>query len=230
MIQLFNAAIGYCCLFAARIGLLFCASLRKNYQKIHTSIQQQLHNQPTITGLFPDTLILAEDHRFRMHKGVDAYAIVRAIVNYIFKKRLEGASTIGQQLVRTIIKDRRILLKRKLKEIFLSVLIDSSYEKDELLSCYIHIVTKHWKGVVFNPQNHVIEIAIAVSRFKYIHLTRSNFLHYLKRVRKVEKLMTNNGMVHDSFKFPWNPIPPYNNLYSYKGTTPKRYSNLYATK
>lgn len=48
------------------------------------------------------TLFVAEDHRNHSHYGVDPVAIVRALVMRFFYGKKQGASTVEQQLVRTI--------------------------------------------------------------------------------------------------------------------------------
>jgi membrane peptidoglycan carboxypeptidase len=68
-------------------------------------------------------LISGEDHRFRYHLGFDIIAIFRAIKNKILYKKIEGASTIEQQLVRVLINDFEKSLRRKIKEIFLATTV-----------------------------------------------------------------------------------------------------------
>ena len=65
-------------------------------------------------------LISGEDHRFKYHLGFDIIAIFRAIKNRIFYNKIEGASTIEQQLVRVLTNDFEKSLRRKIKEIFLA--------------------------------------------------------------------------------------------------------------
>jgi membrane carboxypeptidase/penicillin-binding protein len=72
------------------------------------------------TDILKKLLISGEDHRFIYHLGFDLIAIIRAIRNRIFYKRIEGASTIEQQLVRVITSDFNKSLRRKIKEIILA--------------------------------------------------------------------------------------------------------------
>lgn len=70
--------------------------------------------------LLKNILISGEDHRFRYHMGFDIIAIIRAIKNRLLYKKIEGASTIEQQLVRVITNNFERSFKRKIKEILLA--------------------------------------------------------------------------------------------------------------
>ena len=67
----------------------------------------------------------AEDKNFFTHPGVDAKGVLRAIINNIFNviysKRLEGASTITQQVAKKFLLTNEVSLNRKLKEAILSI-------------------------------------------------------------------------------------------------------------
>ncbi len=70
--------------------------------------------------ILKNLLISGEDHRFKYHLGFDIIAMFRALRNRIFYKKIEGASTIEQQLVRVLTNDFEKSLRRKIKEIFLA--------------------------------------------------------------------------------------------------------------
>lgn len=78
-----------------------------------------------------NAIIAVEDQRYREHNGLDPIGIVRAGLNGLFHpgQRLQGASTIPQQLIRNLLltKDRK--LTRKLKEIILTSRLDGVIEK-----------------------------------------------------------------------------------------------------
>ncbi len=84
-------------------------------------------------------LVSAEDHRASKHCGIDILAICRAIFVYIFYRRREGASTIEQQVVRVITKRYEITFRRKLKEIFLAILISGEVNKKLFPAIYLTI-------------------------------------------------------------------------------------------
>ena len=87
--------------------------------------------------LFLKILEAAEDHRYRYHWGIDPIGILRAMRNILLGKRLEGASTIEQQYVRTCTGNREISLVRKLEEVTVSVLLALSSEKNDIAYSYI---------------------------------------------------------------------------------------------
>ena len=70
----------------------------------------------------------AEDKNFFSHPGVDAKGVLRAIINnisnYLSSKRLEGASTITQQVAKNFLLTNEVILNRKLKEAILSFRIE----------------------------------------------------------------------------------------------------------
>jgi 1A family penicillin-binding protein len=95
------------------------------------------------------TLIAAvtsiEDQRFFQHAGVDVWGIARAaVVNVLHMRRVQGASTITQQLAGLSypqqISRRNMTLRRKVKEALLSALIERTYSKSEILEFYLNKV------------------------------------------------------------------------------------------
>ncbi|MCD4863717.1 biosynthetic peptidoglycan transglycosylase [Pseudomonas sp. PLB05] len=85
------------------------------------------------------TLILAEDHRNKLHFGVDPLAIVRALKVRVFEGKRQGASTIEQQLVRTITGRYQKSPRRKVREQILAVMVSSVFTKEDLARCYLMV-------------------------------------------------------------------------------------------
>lgn len=98
-----------------------------------------------LNNYFVQAVIEAEDHRFLTHYGVDFYGIYRAIYFTCIHRKLQGASTIEQQLVRTILKDYRLCLRRKFKEIAISVMVNTRFSKDFLAKAYVYYGYYGWK-------------------------------------------------------------------------------------
>ncbi|MBN2199031.1 MAG: PBP1A family penicillin-binding protein [Candidatus Aminicenantes bacterium] len=92
----------------------------------------------------PDVLLKAiiatEDPRFFRHRGVDLIGILRAVKENVFGRRqgekLQGGSTITQQLATSLFLRREITLRRKLKEAVLSLRIERRYSKEKILEMY----------------------------------------------------------------------------------------------
>jgi hypothetical protein len=82
-------------------------------------------------------LVLAEDRRFYSHGGTDPIAICRALFSTIVQNKVQGGSTIEQQLVRRLTSDYRKSVKRKLKEIALAVRLHGVLRKDQIAVVYL---------------------------------------------------------------------------------------------
>lgn len=95
-----------------------------------------------IPDLVKNAIIATEDPRFYNHSGVDFRGILRALREDIKtglgkkSRKLHGGSTISQQLARELFLHRRQTLRRKFKEVFLSVQIEKKYSKQEILTLY----------------------------------------------------------------------------------------------
>ncbi|MDO9594306.1 MAG: biosynthetic peptidoglycan transglycosylase [Lutibacter sp.] len=153
-----------------------------------------------IKNQFSDHLINAtisiEDKRFYSHYGHDIFSIFRAIINNMSKNRIQGASTIEQQLIRIILKKNELTLKRKYFEITLSTEISKRLSKSETINKYLNSYLFHSNiiGVssLCKKENYLIDqlsnkdIYEIVARFKYPKVTKENHIRYLKRVRTIE--------------------------------------------
>ena len=82
-----------------------------------------------------------EDNRFLDHKGISPISIFRAALqNIIHMKVVEGASTITQQLVKNYFLTHKKTLRRKLKEVFMAMLLELRLDKDEILQHYLNVI------------------------------------------------------------------------------------------
>ena len=89
-----------------------------------------------------NSFLSAEDKNFFDHPGVDARGVTRAFIRNIqniFKnKRLEGASTITQQVAKNFLLTNEVSLKRKIKEAILAFRIEKAYTKKRILELYLN--------------------------------------------------------------------------------------------
>ena len=94
----------------------------------------------------PDNLVNAyvaiEDERFYSHHGVDIRRTGAAILNYIthFGNSSFGGSTITQQLVKNMTGDTSDSVTRKVKEWWKAFLLESYFDKEEILEMYLNII------------------------------------------------------------------------------------------
>jgi penicillin-binding protein 1A len=89
-----------------------------------------------------NSFLSAEDKNFFSHPGVDAKGVMRAVVNNIqnimTSKRLEGASTITQQVAKNFLLTNEVSIKRKLKEAILAFRIERALSKERILELYLN--------------------------------------------------------------------------------------------
>jgi penicillin-binding protein 1A len=98
-------------------------------------------NLKTIPGHLIAALVATEDRKFYKHSGVDIKGIARAIIKDIKAGEfVEGASTITQQLAKTLFLTPRKTLVRKLKEAILAFQLERRYTKNEILELYLNQV------------------------------------------------------------------------------------------
>ncbi len=88
---------------------------------------------------YVDYLAIGEDHRFQAHPGVDCISIGRAILVAITKRKVQGASTIEQQLVRTVSGRYERSFRRKFREQLLAVALSRCCSKNQIASAYLAI-------------------------------------------------------------------------------------------
>lgn len=83
--------------------------------------------------------IAIEDKNFYHHRGLDTLAIIRAAFNTLRGKRLEGGSTITQQLVKNaLLSDSSRTITRKIKEALLAIATEITYNKSQILELYLN--------------------------------------------------------------------------------------------
>ncbi len=85
------------------------------------------------------SFLAAEDANFYSHPGIDFISILRAFwVNLRKKSAKQGASTITQQIVKSLLLSREKTMERKAKEAILSYRLEKALSKDEILSIYLN--------------------------------------------------------------------------------------------
>ncbi|MCC8417926.1 MAG: penicillin-binding protein 1A [Rickettsia endosymbiont of Bryobia graminum] len=122
-----------------------------------------------------EAFIAAEDKNFYEHPGIDIVGIVRAAIlnisNIIHHRRVEGASTITQQVVKNFLLTSEVSIERKIKEAILSYRISKGFTKDQILELYLNqtFFGKGAYGVAVAAQNYfnksIEELTIEESAF-----------------------------------------------------------------
>ena len=84
-------------------------------------------------------VLAAEDDRFFQHPGVDWQGVARAVLVAAFTgEATQGGSTLTQQLVRTTLITNERQLRRKLREIFLSLQLENELSKNEIFTLFVN--------------------------------------------------------------------------------------------
>jgi len=108
--------------------------LTEFYKERRTFISNEM-----IPKYVKDAFIAVEDNRYYRHNGIDVLRIISALITDIKERAfLQGGSTITQQLAKMIFLKPEKTITRKIKEIALSLQIESKYSKDEILGLYLN--------------------------------------------------------------------------------------------
>lgn len=117
----------------------------KIYDRNNKLIYDVFENQKrTLIQLYqvPKTLkeatVAIEDKDFYKHKGFDPKGYLRSIYYIFVRHRLQGGSTLTQQLVKNVLLTSERTVKRKIKEFVLALEIESKYSKDQILQMYLN--------------------------------------------------------------------------------------------
>jgi penicillin-binding protein 1B len=85
-----------------------------------------------------DALIATEDRKFYTHWGIDPRGIARALFKTVTGQRIEGGSTLTQQLVKNFFLTPERTLTRKANEMIMAILLEIHYSKNEILETYLN--------------------------------------------------------------------------------------------
>lgn len=101
------------------------------------------HHQDVPLSAIPAHLqhafIAVEDHRFYQHPGIDPIGLGRAVIRNVRSTgTVEGASTLTQQLARTLFLSNKRSYGRKIREAVLALMIDAHLSKDQVLELYLN--------------------------------------------------------------------------------------------
>jgi len=82
--------------------------------------------------------IAIEDKDFYKHRGFSFSGILRAAYKTAFRQKLQGGSTISQQLVKNSLLTPERTIRRKVREFLLTIIIEGIYTKDQILEMYLN--------------------------------------------------------------------------------------------
>ncbi|KKT40777.1 hypothetical protein A3K29_00510 [Candidatus Collierbacteria bacterium RIFOXYB2_FULL_46_14] len=108
--------------------------------KIYKDENRTLISLSTLPKHVTEAFLSAEDKDFYTHKGFSLPGLLRALYRNTFDDRLEGGSTITQQLIKNTILTPEKTLVRKIKEIILAVKAERLFSKDKIFEMYLNQV------------------------------------------------------------------------------------------
>jgi len=159
-----------------------------------------------------DALIATEDHRFYKHWGIDMIRTL-AVPWHLLNGRIQGGSTITQQLARNLYKKigREFSIIRKLREMITAVQIEQNYTKREIIEMYLNTVEfpNSAFGIESAAQTHygkqakdltISEAATLVGSLKgvYLYNPRVNPQNSKNRRNTVLYLLNKRGFISDA--------------------------------
>jgi len=109
--------------------------------KIYQNQNRTLVKLADLPEYVTQAIISIEDKNFYSHQGFSPTGTFRALWRILTNQRLEGGSTITQQLVKTSLLSPERTLRRKVRELILSTAIESLYSKDQILEMYLNRVS-----------------------------------------------------------------------------------------
>ena len=113
----------------------------RNDQLLYDIYQQEKRTPVSLEQIpefFRQATIAIEDEEFYQHKGFSLRGISRALYNIVFRHRLQGGSTLTQQLVKNVLLSSERTVSRKIKEFILAIQIEAKFSKDEILEMYLN--------------------------------------------------------------------------------------------
>ncbi len=93
-----------------------------------------------VSQYMQDATISIEDKNFYKHTGYSQLGMIRALLNILLGRGLQGGSTITQQLIKNVLLESERTMSRKVKELILATEVERRYSKDEILQMYLNEV------------------------------------------------------------------------------------------
>jgi 1A family penicillin-binding protein len=106
---------------------------------VHAGENRQVVPLGRISPYAVQATLAIEDRRFYEHFGIDPKGLARAVVvNLLHMDKVQGASTITQQLARNLYLSHERTWDRKIREAIISLQLEMQYSKDEILERYLN--------------------------------------------------------------------------------------------
>ena len=106
--------------------------------EIYADVRSTPYELPELPQDIKDATISIEDKDFYKHYGVSFTGIARAAYKTVFRGKLQGGSTLTQQLVKNALLSPERTIRRKLREFVLTLIVETIYSKDKILELYLN--------------------------------------------------------------------------------------------
>ncbi len=166
-----------------------------------------------------NAFLASEDKNFYDHYGLDIFAIFRAlftnIININSDKRVVGASTITQQVVKNLLLSNELSYSRKIKEIILAVRIENILDKDEILELYLNDIylgygsygigsasLNYFNKSIYDLELHEIAFLAALPKAPNNYNPKKNYFKALERRNWViDRMYANKFIEYDALNY-----------------------------
>ena len=174
-----------------------------------------------------NAFIASEDKNFYDHYGIDIFAIFRALFTNIIHmnsgKRVVGASTITQQVVKNLLLTNELSYSRKIKEIILALRIENILDKDEILELYLNDIylgygsygigsasLNYFNKSIYDLELHEIAFLAALPKAPNNYNPKKNYFKAVERRNWViDRMYANKFIKNDDLNYKNKPLEVY---------------------
>ncbi len=171
-----------------------------------------------------NAFLASEDKNFYDHYGIDIIAISRAfftnIINMNSNKRVVGASTITQQVVKNLLLSNELSYSRKIKEIILAIRIENILNKDDILELYLNDIylgfgsygigsasLNYFNKSIYDLELHEVAFLAALPKAPNNYNPKKNYLRALDRRNWViERMYANKFIKKEDLQYKDKPL------------------------
>ena len=174
-----------------------------------------------------NAFLASEDKNFYNHYGFDFIAILRALITNIMntysEKRVVGASTITQQVVKNLLLSNEVSFDRKFKEILLSIRVENILSKNQILELYLNDIylgsgsygigsasLNYFNKSIYDLELHEIAFLAALPKAPNNYNPQSNYLKAMDRRNWViDRMYVNKFIKKKDLEYKNKPLEVY---------------------
>jgi len=136
-------ALGLAVLGVATFGVLLLITPSVNGAPARARAIDQAHHVaypgPPVPGLFAESLVATEDHRFYSEPGVDVFAVARVTAASVSGHGDQGGATLYQQLAKMLYTPRGGGIRAEIEQVMLGIKLDLTFPKARILRMYADV-------------------------------------------------------------------------------------------